>query len=99
MEVEPSLPDLMEHVAAAIPHKWREVGIELGIQQAYLDVLRPRPHCLKDNHRAFCEIFELWRRRVPCPYKWSTIIEVLKTTRVDEDSLSAQLTSRITGNM
>ena len=53
MEREPPLPLLMKKVAAAIPNKWMEVGIQLYIPKPDLDVLHPRPHCFVDNHRAF----------------------------------------------
>eukprot|EP00731_Ephydatia_muelleri_P002854 Em0001g2854a len=99
MEGEPPLRLLMEKVAAEIPNKWMEVGIQLVISKAVLDVLHPRPQCLEDNHRAFSEIFELWRRRASRPYKWSTIIEVLKSGHVGEDRLSSELTTWIAGAM
>ena len=97
MEGEPPLRLLVEKVAAEIPNKWMEVGIQLYISKAVLDVLHPRPQCLEDNHRAFSEIFELWRSRASRPYKWSTIIDVLK--HVGEDRLSAELTTWIAGAM
>ncbi|KAL5517553.1 hypothetical protein EMCRGX_G003115 [Ephydatia muelleri] len=99
MEREPPLPLLMEKVAVAIPNKWMEVGIQLYIPKSDLDVLCPRSQFLEDNHRAFSEIFELWRRRASRPYKWSTIIEVLKSGHVGEDRLSSELTTWIAGAM
>ena len=97
MEGEPSLSLLMEKVAAAIPDKYYTVGIQLYIPNADLNVLRPRHQCVEDYHKAFSEIFDTWRRRVSRPYKWSTIIEVLKSAHVAEERLSAELTSWITG--
>ena len=96
MEDEPSLPLLMDKVAAKILTKYEAVGIQLGLQKADLDVLRPRPQTVEDNRRAFSEIFDMWRRQVSRPYKWSTIIEVLNTEHVAEYRLSAELTSWIT---
>lgn len=88
----------MKKVAAAIPgDKYYIVGIQLDIPIADLSVLRPRHQCVEDYHKAFSEIFDTWRRRVSRPYKWSTIIEVLKSADVDEKRLSAELTSWITG--
>ena len=97
MEGEPSLSLLMEKVAAAIPKKYYTVGIQLVIPKADLDLLCPRHQSVEDYRKAFSEIFDTWRRRVSRPYKWSTIIEVLKSADVDEERLSAELTSWITG--
>ena len=97
MEDEPSISLLMEKVAVAIPFKYEAVGIQLGIPIADLKVLHPRSQCLEDSHRAFSEVFDIWGRRVLRPYKWSTIVDVLKTTHVGEDRLAEMLTFWITG--
>ena len=36
LDSEPELPDLMNEVAAEIPGKWRDVGLQLGVDQGVL---------------------------------------------------------------
>ena len=33
LKSEPELPDLMNEVAAEIPGRWRDVGLQLGVDQ------------------------------------------------------------------
>ena len=96
LDSEPSLPVLMEKVAAEIPSKYEMVGLQLGLSLAQLQVIRPQHQSLEDYHRAFGEIFSEWRRRGSLPYTWRTLIDVLRSASVGEVSLSDELTSWIT---
>ena len=95
LDSEPSLPHLMEKVAAVIPHKYEMVGLQLGLTLGELQVIGPRHPRLEDYHRAFGEMFGVWKRR-GSPYTWRTIICVLRTASVGEVRLSEELTSWIT---
>ncbi|KAL5480047.1 hypothetical protein EMCRGX_G023665 [Ephydatia muelleri] len=95
LDSEPSLPLLMDKVAAVIPHKYEMVGLQLGLSLAQLQVIRPQHQSLEDYHRAFREIFNEWRRRGSPPYTWRTLIGVLRSASVGEVLLSDQLTSWI----
>ena len=88
----------MEKVAAVIPHKYMTVGLQLGLTMAELEVIGPRYLTLEDTHRAFGEMFGLWRKRGSPPYMWRTIIDVLKTASVGDVVLSDELTSWIREN-
>ena len=98
LDSEPSLPHLMEKVAAVIPHKYEMVGLQLGLTPSELQVIGPHHPKLEDYHRAFCEMFAVWKRRGSPPYTWRTIIGVLRTASVGEVRLSEELTSLITSS-
>ena len=88
----------MEKVAAVIPHKYVAVGLQLGLTMAQMQAIRLLHQTLEDHHRAFGEMFGVWRRRGSPSYTWRTIIDVLKTASVGEVLLSDELTSWITRN-
>ena len=98
LDSEPSLPHLMEKVAAVIPHKYMTVGLQLGLTMAQMQAIHPLHQSLEDHHRAFGEVFGVWRKCGSPPYTWRTIIDVLKTASVGEVLLSDTLTSWITGS-
>ena len=93
---EPSLQHLMEKVAAVIPSKCWAVGFQLGLTTAELQAICPQHQGLENHHRAFGEIFDVWRRRGSPPYTWRTLTGVLRSASVGEVLLSEQLTSWIT---
>ena len=106
LDSEPSLPHLLEKVAAVIPHKYELIGLQLGLSLAELQVIGPRHPTLEEHHRAFGEMFGVWRRRGSLPYTWRTLINVLRSPSVGEVLLSEQLigitrkrNSDITGGM
>ena len=96
LDSEPSLQHLMEKVAAVIPSKYEMVGLQLGLTLAQLQVISPRQPNLEEHHRAFGEIFDVWRRRGSPPYTWKTLTGVLRSACVGEVLLSEQLTTWIT---
>ena len=86
----------MKKVAAVIPNKFMIVGLQLGLTMAQMQAICPLHQSLEDYHRAFGEVFGVWRNCGSPPYTWRTIIDVLKTTSVGEVLLSDALTSWIT---
>ena len=96
LDCEPSLQHLMEKVAAVIPSKCWAIGFQLGLATAELQAICPQHQGLEIHHRAFGEIFDVWRRRGSPPYTWRTLTGVLRSTSVGEVQLSEQLTSWIT---
>ena len=87
---EPELRDLMNEVAAKIPSRWREVGIQLEISNAKLDCFTSSPIL------NFSSVFETWKNDATSPYKWSTLIDALKTPSVNEMRLAEKLTNKLT---
>ena len=96
LDSEPSLQHLMEKVAAVIPSKCWAVGFQLGLTTAELQAICPQHQGLENHHRAFGEIFDVWRRRGSPPYTWRSLTGVLRSASVDEVLFSEHLTSWIT---
>ncbi|KAL5506803.1 hypothetical protein EMCRGX_G008543 [Ephydatia muelleri] len=96
LDSEPSLKHLMEKVAAVIPSKCWAFGFQLGLTTAELQAICPQHQGLENHHRAFGEIFDVWRRRGSPPYTWRTLTGVLRSASVGEVLLSEQLTTWIT---
>ena len=86
----------MEKVAAVIPSKYEMVGLQLGLTLAQLQVIGPRQPNLEEHHRAFGEIFDVWRRQGSPPYTWRTLTGVLRSASVDEIQLSIKLSEQFT---
>eukprot|EP00731_Ephydatia_muelleri_P008393 Em0004g731a len=87
----PSLPDLMNKVAAVIPDKYEAIGLQLGLTQSQLHAIRPCSQKLEDYNKTYSEIFDVWRRNGSLPYTWKTVINVLKSASVGEVKLSKDL--------
>ena len=96
LDSEPSLLHLMDKIAAVIPSKCWAIGLQLGLTTAELQAICPQQQGLESHHRAFGEIFDVWRRRRSLPYTWRTLINVLRSPSVGEGLLSDKLTSWIT---
>ena len=94
LDSEPSLQHLMEKVM--IPSKFWAIGFQLGLATAELQAICPQQQGLENHHRAFGELFDMWKRRGSPPYTWRTLTGVLRNTSVGEVLLSEQLTSWIT---
>ena len=82
----------MNEVAAKIPGKWHEVGIQLKLSQEELSFLKDSSPTVS---QLFASIFTVWKRRTTREYSWTTIIEVLKTDAVDETRLAEGLVVRL----
>lgn len=82
--------DLSNDLAAAIPDKWRKVGIQLDLSVRQLDAVAMIE---RDPVNQFMTMLDWWERfdntRRPC--SWSTIVEVLRTNSVGEESLAKEL--------
>ena len=96
---EISLFQFTESVAAVIPDKWRRVGLVLGLTQAQLNAI-------DDQHRgksleSFAEVFSMWQQlAIPDnPVKWSTLVSVLKSRTVAEETLAESIQSKFLDNL
>ena len=85
----PSDHELMNKVATVIPTKWWHVGIQLGVDNTQLDMIKQR--CANEPLQCFAEVFSEWKRRMTMPFSWSTIIEALKSELVGENMLAHKL--------
>ena len=71
VQSEPELPDLMNEVAAKIPNKWHEVGIQLGLKQEerqFLSVSSP------PGSQLFSTVFTAWKKCMIKDYTWVVLI-------------------------
>ena len=87
LQTEPSLPDLLNLIAAKIPDKWKEVGIQLGHSLNELDAIydqrsRNALHCYTD-------VFDTWMKKET--RTWASLIKVLMSPSVDEISLATTI--------
>ena len=96
LDNEPELPDLMNKIAAKIPSKWRDVGLQLGLDKGVLDgiaVISPG-----DNNHCFTNVFTRWKNQNSAthPYTWSTVLKALQTAAVGESRLSEEIKKKLT---
>ena len=96
LEDKPRLRDLMNEVAAKIPSKWRQFGIELQLSPDELDgFLLASPG---DALRCFSSVFTLWQKKMSRePYSWLTVVESLKAPAVGERKLAEELCDELEG--
>ena len=87
----PLLGDLMNHVAAALPTKWKMVGVQLGLSLAKLDEIEASN--FGNCKCCFSSVFSEWEKLNTTPYSWSTIIDVLQTPCVEENRVAEDLRS------
>ena len=90
---EPHLSDLMNEVAAKILHKWRCVGIQLGL--GYNELTALSVSCRDDLDLCFSSVFTIWQDSKTKPYTWLTIIDCLRTPSVNEVRLAENLTASL----
>ena len=95
LEDEPELCDLMNEVAAKIPSKWRQFGIELKLSPDELD--RFSLASPGDASRCFSSVFTLWHKKMSRePYSWLTVVESLRAPAVGEHKLAEDLCIKLT---
>ena len=96
---QPELADLMNEVAAEIPGKWRDVGLQLGLDHRALDgVATISPG---DVNHCYSNVFTHWKSQnsQAHPYTWSTVVQALKTQAVGEDRLADKIEKKVTGSL
>ena len=96
LESQPELADLMNEVAAEIPGKWRDVGLQLGMDHGVLEgIATISPG---DINHCYSNVFTRWKNQKSqtYPYTWSTIVQVLKTRAVGEDRLADKIKNELT---
>ena len=91
-DAEPKLSELMNKVAAAIPAKWRDVGIQLNLSLPDLDAIGLSGG---DPLQHFSSVFHLWSSKASAAYRWSTVIEALEAPAVNEHRLARILKTKL----
>ena len=98
LDSEPELPDLMNEVAAKIPSKWRDIGLQLGVDQGALkEIAAISPG---DTNLCYTNVFTRWKNQnsMTHPYTWSTIVHALQTRAVGEERLAYEIRNNLTGH-
>ena len=91
---EPKLRDLVNEVAAKIPGKWSDVGLELGLDQSVLDGIATSSG---DTNRYYRKVFTRWRNQnsTTHPYTWLTIVDALQAPAVGEERLANEIKTEL----
>ena len=92
LDSQPELSDLMNEVAAEIPSKWRDVGLQLGLEG--IATISPG-----DTNHCYSNVFTWWKNQnsTAHPYTWSTIVQALQTPAVGEERLADKIKIKLTG--
>ena len=95
MDSEPELPDLMNEVASKIPSKWRDIGLQLGLDLSVLEEIASSG----DTNLCYINVFSRWKNQnsTTHPYTWSTIVQALQAPAVGEERLADKIKNKLTG--
>lgn len=69
--------------------KWKEIAIELELSSTEID--RIAMECRDSIQECFRRVFDRWQRDSRRPFTWDTIIAVLESQVVSENTLAQQL--------
>ena len=94
LDSQPELSDLMNEIAAKIPSRWMDMGLQLGLDQGALDgIASISPG---DTNHCYSNVFTRWKNQTHS-YTWLTIVQALETPAVGERSLASTIKSKLTG--
>ena len=93
LDSEPELSDLMNEVAAKIPSKWRDVGLQLGVDHGVLEGIATIS--LGDTNYCYANVFTRWKNQnsTTHPHTWLTIVQALQSRAVGEERLADKIMS------
>ena len=86
--VAPSMRELANRVAVIIPHKWKQVAIQLELDRGVRKAIEKDE---KECFDQFTAVLEEWKQSESRPYTWQTLISLLKSASVGEKTLAEQL--------
>ena len=84
----------MNHVAAKIPGKWREMALGLGLDSADISRIEADVPTHESNHCYFA-VFDTWKNKGSEDYTWDTLLKALRTPLVDESKLASTIEGQI----
>ena len=85
----------MNEVAAKIPSKWRDMGLQLGVDQSVLEgIATTSPG---DTKHHYINVFTQWENQnsTTHPYTWSTIVQALESPAVGEKRLADEIKEKL----
>ena len=98
LDSEPELPVLLNVVAAKIPCKWKDIGLQLGVDQGVLEGIAATSP--SDTNHCYIKVFTRWKdQNSPThPYAWSTLVNALEALAVGENRLADEIRNNLTGH-
>ena len=92
---QPELSDLMNEIAAKIPSRWMDVGLQLGLDQDALEgiaLISPG-----DTNHCYSNVFTRWKNQnsTTHPYTWFRILQALKTPAVGQGKLASAIKKKL----
>ena len=88
----------MNEIAATIPSKWRDVGVQLGVDHSVLEgIATTTPN---DTNQCYTRVFTQWKNQnsVAHPFIWATVVEVLQAPSVGEQRLADKIKNDLIGH-
>ena len=98
LDSQPKLLDLMNEVATKIPGKWRDMGLQLGVDHGVLEgIATINPG---DTHLCYTNVFSRWKNQnsTAHPHTWSTIVQALNSPVVGESRLADKIMSELSSH-
>ena len=88
----PHLWDLMNEIAAVIPHKWKDVAVQLLLPEEKISSIE----CSNNRNANHCymDVFALWESRSSLPYTWETLMKILVLRAVDYPELKQRVIAK-----
>ena len=84
----------MNHVAAMIPEKWREVGIGLGLNSADISRIEADVPTHKSTP-CYVMVFDTWKNKGTKEYTWNTLLRALRTPLVNASELASTIEGQL----
>ena len=81
----------MNEVAAEIPGKWRDIGLQLGLDHEVLNgIATTSPG---DTNHCYSDVFTRWKNQnlSSYPYTWLTVVQALQSKAVGEKKLADKI--------
>ena len=94
--------DEREELAQATKHKWRLIGLQLGVDAGCLDTIAKEYS--DDQAQCSSALFGQWARNELSgsnlqPFMWLNVITILDCSSVRESSLARELEKRVNKNI
>ena len=88
----------MNKVAAEIPSKWRDVGLQLGVDHGVLEgiaLISPG-----DTNLCYSNVFTRWKNQnsATFSYTWLTLVQALESQAIGEKRLADKIRNEVTGH-
>ena len=85
----------MNEVAAEIPGKWRDIGLQLGLDHEVLNGIATT--IPGDTNHCYSDVFTRWKSQNSSsyPYTWLTIVQAIQSKAVGEKKLADKIINEL----